>query len=108
MQSRKMLLAMGFIALVLFVSCATAGKKFDRTHVNDIQDKVQDKNQIRSWFGEPYRVQPIAGSPAGCVERWTYVHAYSSHGGAKTTSASLVVDFDKSEKVCDHAYVENN
>jgi outer membrane protein assembly factor BamE (lipoprotein component of BamABCDE complex) len=87
-------------------ACATAGREFDRTHVNDVKTKVQDKDQIRTWFGEPFRVQPLIGSAIGCMERWTYVHAFSSFGGAKTTSASLVVDFDKNGKVCDHAYVE--
>lgn len=93
-------------AMVIF-ACASSGKQFDRTHVNDIRKGVHTKVQIREWFGEPYQVTaPLQGHPAGCVERWTYVHAYSSHGGAKTVSAALIVDFDSNGKVCDNAYTE--
>jgi outer membrane protein assembly factor BamE (lipoprotein component of BamABCDE complex) len=106
MKNVRVILAGAVFALLVIAACASAGKQFDRTHVNDVQNKVQDKNQIRAWFGEPYRVQTLTGSTIGCMERWTYVHAFSSFGGAKTTSASLIVDFDKSGKVCDHAYVE--
>ncbi len=95
------------VFLVILTSCATAGRQFDRTHVNDIAKGVQTKETIKTWFGEPHQVTaPLQGHPAGCVERWIYVHAYSSYGGMKTESASLVVDFDKGGKVCDHAFVE--
>jgi outer membrane protein assembly factor BamE (lipoprotein component of BamABCDE complex) len=95
------------LSALLLAACATAGRQFDRTHVNDVKKGVQTKEQIRAWFGEPYQVTaPLSGHPAGCVERWTYVHAYASYGGMKSTSASLVVDFDKKGKVCDHAYSE--
>jgi len=93
--------------LVLFLSaCASSGRQFDRTHVTDIQKGVQSKEQIKGWFGTPNQVTALQGHPAGCVERWTYVHAYASYGGARAQSAALVVDFDRSGKVCDHAYTE--
>jgi len=98
--------ALRIVAVLALASCASVGNKFDTTHVNDIKKGVQDKGQIRAWFGEPYRVQPVTGSPAGCVERWTYTHAFSSYGGAKTKTETLVVDFNPSGKVCDEAYVE--
>ncbi len=107
MNVHRILRVITVIAVLALVSCATAGRQFDRAHINDIKTGVQTKDQIRGWFGEPYRVQSISGSPAGCIERWTYVHAYASYGGAKKTSAALVVDFDKDGKVCDHAYTEN-
>lgn len=95
------------ITAVILAACATSGKQFDRTHIHDVKKGAQNKEQIRSWFGEPYQVTTLAsGQPGGCVERWTYVHAYASHGGAKATSAALVVDFDKNNKVCDTAYSE--
>jgi len=101
-------LLLGVLA-VMIGACATAGRQFDRKHINDIQKGVQTKEEIRAWFGKPYQVtKPLAANPAGCVERWTYVHAYASYGGARTKSAALVVDFDKSDKVCDHAYTEQN
>ena len=103
----KWLLALS-IALA-FTACATAGKQFDRTHVNDVKKGAQTKAQIEDWFGKPYQVTaPLQGHPAGCVERWMYVHAYSSYGGTKTESASLVVDFDKNGKVCDHTYSQTD
>jgi len=98
------------VALVLclaLVACAGAGRRFDSTHVADIEKGVQDQARIRAWFGEPVRVQTLSDHPAGCTERWTWVHAFSSYGGTRTTSKSLVVDFDQRGLVCDHAYVEN-
>ncbi|OQW99954.1 MAG: hypothetical protein BWK74_01010 [Desulfobacteraceae bacterium A6] len=106
MTVQKTLWMIAVVAIFALVSCATAGKQFDRTHISDIKTGVQDKNQIRGWFGAPKQVQSITGSPAGCVEQWIYVHAYASFGGAKTKVATLVVDFDGNGKVCAHAYVE--
>jgi outer membrane protein assembly factor BamE (lipoprotein component of BamABCDE complex) len=106
MTAQRALWVVVVVAVLALVSCATAGKQFDRTHISDIKTGVQDKNQIRDWFGSPKQVQSITGSPAGCMERWIYVHAYASFGGAKTKAASLVVDFDRNGKVCEHAYVE--
>lgn len=100
------ILLSAIVALAL-IACASSGRKFDRTHVNDIKKGIHTKAQIREWFGEPYQVTaPLQGHPAGCVERWTYVYAYSSYGGAKTVSAALVVDFDGNGKVCDNSYSE--
>jgi outer membrane protein assembly factor BamE (lipoprotein component of BamABCDE complex) len=107
MKTRATVRSLLIVAALMLFACATAGKQFDRTHVHDIQKGVHTKAQIRQWFGEPYQVQtPLTGHPAGCVERWTYVHAFSSYGGTKTKSASLVVDFDSEGKVCDNAYTE--
>ena len=106
MTVQKVLWMIVFVAVLALISCATAGKQFDRTHISDIKTGVQDNNQIRNWFGSPSQLQSITGSPAGCVDRWIYVHAYTSFGGAKSKSASLIVDFDMNGKVCDHAYVE--
>lgn len=93
------------IALAIFLAaCATSGRQFDTTHVNDVKKGVQTKAQIEAWFGAPFQTSPLQGSPAGCVERWTYVSADASWGGLKAKSEALVVDFDKKGKVCDHAY----
>src|ERR1700690_574402 len=94
------------VAVFALVSCASAGKQFDTTHVNDIKKGSQDKGQIRSWFGEPHSVQAISSTPLGCTERWIYTHAFSSWGGTKTKTETLVVDFNKNGKVCDNAYLE--
>ena len=75
--------------------------------MTDVQKGVQSKEQIRGWFGQPGQVQPLSEHPAGCTERWIYVHAFSSYGGTRTTSKSLVVDFDADGGVCDHAYTES-
>ena len=106
MTVQKYLGILALVASVALAACATAGKQFDRTHVRDIKTGVQDKEQIRLWFGEPGQTQQVTGSAAGCIERWIYSHAYSSYGGLSTKAASLVVDFDRNAKVCDHAYVE--
>lgn len=106
MKAQNVLKIVAVVAVLALLSCASAGKQFDTSHVNDIKKGSQDKDQIRAWFGEPYRVQAISGSPLGCVVRWTYTHAFSSFGGAKTKTETLVVDFNKSGKVCDNAYLE--
>jgi len=31
--------------------------------------------------------KPLTGHPEGCVERWSFVNAYSSYGGARTERA---------------------
>ena len=78
MTVQRALWAVAVVVVCALVSCATVGREFDRTHISDIKAGAQDKNQIRGWFGEPNKVQSITGSPAGCMERWTYVHAHSS------------------------------
>src|SRR4051812_21032988 len=84
--------------------CATVGRKFDTTHVNDVKKGAQDKAQIRAWFGEPYqRTSPLQNNPAGCVERWQWTHAHAVAGG-RTQSEVLIVDFDDAGKVCDNAF----
>ncbi|HEB89002.1 MAG TPA: outer membrane protein assembly factor BamE [Deltaproteobacteria bacterium] len=97
------LLLAGWVAF----GCASAGRDFDTTHAADIEKGVQDKAQIRSWFGEPYQVaMPLSGHPLGCMERWTYTYAYSDRGGARTKAKTLIIDFDANGKVCDHAFVK--
>jgi len=91
--------------LALLVACASAGREFDSARAQDIQVGIHDQAQIRAWFGEPYQIQSVSGSPIGAVSRWTYVHAYASFGGLKTETHSLVVDFDAKGKVVDRAYV---
>ena len=93
-------------ACLSMLACAGAGRRFDSTHVTDIQKAVQDKEQIRAWFGEPVQVQSLSDHPDGCTERWTSVHAFASYGGTRTESKSLVVDSEPKGLVCDHAYVE--
>jgi outer membrane protein assembly factor BamE (lipoprotein component of BamABCDE complex) len=93
------------LSLALALGCASAGRDFDTTHATDVQKGVQNKDQIRTWFGEPYQAQAITGHPAGCTERWTYTYAYSDRGGMRTQTKTLVVDFDASGTVCDHAFI---
>ncbi|MBK8256820.1 MAG: hypothetical protein IPK82_29630 [Polyangiaceae bacterium] len=84
--------------------CATVGKKFDTTHVNDIQKGSHDKQQMTAWFGEPNQVtKPLSNHPQGCVERWQWTYAHAVAGGS-TTSEVLIVDFDAAGKVCDNAF----
>lgn len=39
--------------VLTLTACASAGHKINRTHIDDIQNGVQNKAQIRKWFGEP-------------------------------------------------------
>lgn len=103
----KKLIAL-FLVLGLCISaCAAAGHKIDRAHMGEIENGVQNKDQIRAWFGEPYTVKTdLTGHPSGCVERWTYEYA-KARAGKVTYSEILVVDFDKDGKVCDHAFSQS-
>jgi outer membrane protein assembly factor BamE (lipoprotein component of BamABCDE complex) len=87
-------------------ACASVGRDFDRTHVNDIKKGVHDKEQIRAWFGEPLRTATVPAGGTGCNERWIYNYAKSTWGGRKTEGATLTVGFDTKGKVCVAAYVE--
>ena len=99
----KKILVIAFLSIMLG-ACATAGRKFDTTHVNDIKVGKQNKQQIRKQFGEPYRVQTLAGHPKGCTERWFYEYAKAVGFGHVTANEVLVVDFSIKGRVCDHAY----
>jgi len=97
------------LALVfLLAACATVGRKFDTTHVNEIAKGIQDKQQMQQWFGPPTQTtSPLTGHPAGCVERWQWTYAHSVAGG-RSVSEVLVVDFDAAGKVCDNAFSKIN
>jgi outer membrane protein assembly factor BamE (lipoprotein component of BamABCDE complex) len=104
-----MRMTIGLLFMVLTTACATVGRKFDSTHVDQIQKGVQTKAQITEWFGKPNQVtRPLTGDPGGCVEswKWTYAHATAVFGRRHTTSKALIVLFDPQDKVCRHAYSE--
>jgi hypothetical protein len=91
------------------VSCASAGRKLDRTHLGEIQEGVQSKQQIREWFGEPYReLRGLHGHLKGCVDRWLFEYAEAQgRAGTVTYTETLVVDFDAKGIVCDHAFAKS-
>lgn len=94
-----------FLAFGL-VACATVGRDFDRTHVNDIKKGVHDKAQIRAWFGAPRQVTTASGNEKECNETWMYQYARATHAGHKSSGAALAVVFDANGKVCESAYSE--
>ena len=96
------------LLLVLTVSaCASSGNKIDTTHINDVQNGVQNKDRIRAWFGEPSSTTTgLQGQPNKCVERWVYSYARAVGFGKVTCSEALVVDFNARGMVCDHAYTK--
>jgi len=106
MKSTWKNLAVVLLAALAAAACATVGKDFDRTHVNDIKPKVHDKAQITAWFGAPTRVTTSTGGASGCNEMWIYQYGRSTHGGARTTAAALAVLFDRDGKVCESSYSE--
>lgn len=102
---RRLVLAVSISMLLLPLACASAGRKVDRTHLDDIQKGAQTKAEIRGWFGEPFTVQPgLAQHPSGCTERWTYEYAKARGFGTVTYQEILVIDFDADGRVCDHAF----
>jgi outer membrane protein assembly factor BamE (lipoprotein component of BamABCDE complex) len=102
--------AIQVIAVVAVFACASCasimGNQFDTTHKKDIRNGVQDKNQIREWFGNPNQVQSISSNPSGCAERWTYVYTFWSWVETKKKTGTLLVYFGGDGKVCDQEYLE--
>lgn len=99
---RKLCLA---LPLLLFVAaCASSGKNFDESKVGNIKNGVTTKAEIEQWFGKPGGISGLNGTTNGAVQRYTYSYAYSSHGGSRTTSKALVVDFNDKDVVVDNAY----
>ena len=86
--------------------CASSGRQFDATHVNEVQTGVQDKATVLAWFGEPSQTSAVTGHPGGCIERWIWTYAHAVGFGQVTESHTLVVDFDSKGIVCDHAYTK--
>jgi hypothetical protein len=86
------------------VACATVGRAFDTTRVPHVQEG-QSKARIQGWFGPPANTMLLDRSDKGRVERWQWVHA-SATAAAAAKSQALVIDFDPSGHVCDHAYSE--
>lgn len=84
---------------VAFAGCATVGKPFDTTHVNEVR-RGQSRAEIVAWFGEPGRDdrESLVDSPHGCVKRYRYNFATSRE------SHVLWVDFDARETVCNVVY----
>lgn len=91
---------------VLFVlsACASSGRDFDENKVGNIKNGQTTKAEIEQWFGKPGSVAGLNGTTNGAVQRYTYSYAYSSHGGSRTTSKALVVDFNDKDIVVDNAY----
>lgn len=81
-------------------STITHGKPFDTTRVRDIQEGVQDKDLIKTWFGKPdqtaYR---LTENLNGCVELWQWFHVRREIDGS-TVGELLMVQFDAVGKVC--------
>ena len=107
MKKRLAMLFTISCSTIAIISCATVGKKFDTTHVNDIQKGEHTKQTISQWFGEPHMVTSLSRNPAGCVERWQWTYAHSVAGG-RTVSDVLIVDFTNEDIVCDNAFAKVN
>jgi hypothetical protein len=93
-----------FLIAAFLAGCASSGKEFDTTRIDSIKIGVQDKSTIKEWLGQPQQMTTLTGNPKHCVERWIYVYAHAVGFGTVTKAESLVVDFDKNDKVCDKAY----
>lgn len=93
-----------FLIAALLAGCASSGKQFDTTRVDSIKIGVQDKNTIQEWFGQPNQEVQLTNNPKRCVDRWIYSYAHAVGFGTVTEAESLVVDFDRHDKVCDKAY----
>ncbi len=103
---RQLMTLVVLVAALGLTACGSAGRQWDTTHANEVQRGVHTQQDIRAWFGEPYSVAPVSGSPAGCTQRWTYTYAHSVAGGSTVTD-TLVVDFDPQGLVCDNAYLHD-
>ena len=90
---------MSMCIYLLFTGCATVGKPFDTTRVDEVR-KGQGEDEIVAWFGAPTRGNELslADSPHHCVKRYRYNFATSDE------SHVLWIDFDTRNTVCNVIY----
>src|SRR5579863_6238246 len=70
------------------------GRKFDAPpHISEIQPCVTTEENLRAWFGEPFRRGNVDGLP---VLQWAY---YVRPAGSESKSDSLVVVLNRAGKV---------
>ena len=78
------------------VGCGTVGKAFDEKRVTQIQIGSTKKEDIRKFFGKPFRTGIENGR-----EVWIYEHnTYSAFGAG--SSKDLIVVFDDQGAVLSH------
>ena len=97
------------VALALLASflvlggCASVGRDFDETKVEQIRKGTTTRAEIEQWFGQPNDRAPVE-QPNGGVLRYTYKYGKASWGGMSSSAKALVVEFDANDIVVDHAY----
>lgn len=97
-------LVMTLAACVLVLGgCASVGRDFDETKVENIKTGTTTRADIEAWFGKPNDRAPVE-QDNGAVLRYTYKYGKASWGGMSSSAKALVVDFDANDIVVDHAY----
>ena len=92
------------ILLLLFTGCSTinVGYDFPETQVVNIRPDHTTKEEIRSVFGEPWRVGLENGK-----ETWTY-GKYTYRGAQETDAKDLVVRFNNKDIVESYTFSKTN
>ncbi|MDY6823979.1 MAG: outer membrane protein assembly factor BamE [Thermodesulfobacteriota bacterium] len=89
-------------AVLLCWGCATVGKDFSSTGVSKIEIGETTKQDIRQWFGPPWRV-----GVEDAHETWTYgLYHYRVFG--ETETKDLVIRFDENGRVMSYTYNTTN
>jgi hypothetical protein len=93
-RSRRTAALLGLLSTLGLCGCVsiTAGRKFDMVHVADIRPCVTTEENLRAWFGEPYKRGNTDGLP---TLQWAYAHT----GTSGTESQALVVVVNQAGKV---------
>jgi outer membrane protein assembly factor BamE (lipoprotein component of BamABCDE complex) len=82
----------------LLAGCMTVGRDFPAQRVAKLQIGATTRDQVRSLFGEPWRVGVEDGDPT-----WTYGHyRYTLLGSTRTRD--LVVRFDRAGAVKSYTF----
>ena len=86
-------------SLALPLACTNVGTVINQSQVDAIRVGEETKAQIGATFGVPMSVTQLAANPAGCVERWMWLHG--RFYGSMNSIWTLTVDFNDKGIVCD-------
>lgn len=95
----KCIIMASFLLLTIFsTGCATAGRDFNELLVSKIEIGKTSKNDIKLFFGSPWRVGVEDGKPT-----WTYGN-YSYKVFGEPSTKDLVIRFNNSGIVTSYVY----
>ena len=86
---------------ITIMGCATIGRNFDDTKIQQIKNGATTQAEILQIFGEPY-----GKSVCGFLHSWRYQHAHDTIVNPPSVK-TLIIRFDKNDIVYDYMYSES-